>query len=202
MRQISFFTWLACALALVWALAASAQSSPGESTTTATTTNDGQADAKAKALHKAKLRAEAVRTARLRRLVAISRRRTWHWQRVMGTPLTLTLRHPSAALGARATAWKRIATTTKRIAFHPPHLRAWLCIHAYEGGWNDPNAPYYGGLQMDIGFQQTYGARLLMRKGTADHWTPLEQMWVAERAFRAGRGFFAWPNTARICGLL
>src|ERR687886_629540 len=50
---------------------------------------------------------------------------------------------------------------------------------------NDPYAPYYGGLQMDIGFQRAYGARLLVRKGTADHWTPLEQMWVAERALRA-----------------
>ena len=204
MRQIGLFTWLACALALVWALAASAQSSPGESTTTSTTTtNDANAEALQKAkLQKAKLRAAAVRRARLQRLVAVSRRRTWHWQRVMGTPLTLTLRHPSAALGARAATWKRIATSTKQIAFHPPHLRAWLCIHAYEGAWNDPNAPYYGGLQMDIGFQQTYGAQLLVRKGTADHWTPLEQMWVAERAFRAGRGFFAWPNTARMCGLL
>ena len=203
MRQIGLFTWLACTLALVWALAASAESppgesTPGESTTTATTTND----AKAEALQKAKLRAAAVRKARLRRLVAVSRRRTWHWQRVMGAPLTLTLRHPSAALGARAATWKRIARSTKRIASHPPHMRAWLCIHAYEGAWNDPNAPYYGGLQMDVGFQQTYGARLLMLKGTADHWTPLEQMWVAEHAFRDGRGFFAWPNTARFCGVL
>ena len=63
-------------------------------------------------------------------------------------------------------------------------------------------APYFGGLQMDIGFQRTYGAGLLARKGTADHWTPLEQMWVAERALRSGRGFFAWPNTARACGVL
>jgi hypothetical protein len=187
----------------VWALAASARSSPGESTTASTTTtNDAQADAKAEALQRAKLRAAAVRRARLRRLVAISRRRTWHWQRVMGTPLTLSLRHPSAALGARAATWKRIARSTKRVALHPPHMRAWLCIHAYEGAWNDPNPPYYGGLQMDIGFQRTYGARLLVLKGTADRWTPLEQMWVAERAFRAGRGFFAWPNTARFCGLI
>ena len=28
--------------------------------------------------------------------------------------------------------------------------RPWLCIHRFEGAWNDPNAPYYGGLQMDI----------------------------------------------------
>ena len=200
MRQIGLLTWLACAFALVWALAASAQSSSDETTTTATTTND--AKAKAEALQKAKLRAEEVRRARLHRLVAVYRRRTWHWQRVMETPLTLTLRHPSAALAARVASWRRIANSTTRIALHPPHMRAWFCIHGYEGAWTDPNPPYFGGLQMDFGFQRTYGAALLARKGTADHWTPLEQMWVAERAFRSGRGFFAWPNTARACGLL
>ena len=85
---------------------------------------------------------------------------------------------------------------------HPPHLSAWTCIHRYEGAWTDTGAPYYGGLQMDLGFQRTYGAALLARKGTADHWTPLEQMWTAEKAFRSGRGFWPWPNTARYCGLL
>ena len=55
---------------------------------------------------------------------------------------------------------------------------------------------------MDIGFQQRYGADLLREKGTADNWTPVEQMWVAERAYRAGRGFYPWPNTARYCGLM
>jgi hypothetical protein len=43
---------------------------------------------------------------------------------------------------------------------------------------------------------------LLRRKGTADHWTPLEQIWVAEHAYRSGRGFYPWPNTARDCGLI
>ena len=79
---------------------------------------------------------------------------------------------------------------------------AWLCIHRFEGSWTDPNPPYYGGLQMDISFQRTYGRELLRRKGTADNWTPLEQMWVADRAYRSGRGFYPWPNTARYCGLI
>ncbi len=30
----------------------------------------------------------------------------------------------------------------------------------------------------------------------------VEQMWVAERAHRSGRGFYPWPNTARYCGLI
>ena len=85
--------------------------------------------------------------------------------------------------------------------WEPPHKAQWLCIHGYEGSWTDPNAPYYGGLQMDWGFMNTYGHELLVRKGTADHWTPHEQMWVAERAWRT-RGFGPWPNTARYCGLL
>lgn len=54
---------------------------------------------------------------------------------------------------------------------------------------------------MDIGFQQTYAPDLLKQKGTADHWTPLEQMWTAEKAYKT-RGFWPWPNTARACGLL
>lgn len=83
----------------------------------------------------------------------------------------------------------------------PPHYHQWMCIHRYEGSWTDGGGPYYGGLQMDLGFQATYGSHLLHTKGTADHWTPLEQMWVAERAW-AKRGFWPWPNTARYCGLL
>jgi hypothetical protein len=55
---------------------------------------------------------------------------------------------------------------------------------------------------MDLSFQRTYGPYLLRKKGTADRWTPLEQMWVAEKAHRAGRGFYPWPTTARLCGLI
>jgi hypothetical protein len=83
----------------------------------------------------------------------------------------------------------------------PPHYSAWMCIHSHEGSWTDPGAPYYGGLQMDWKFMSAYGGHLLHSKGTADSWTPLEQMWVAERAYRT-RGFYPWPNTARMCGLI
>ena len=130
------------------------------------------------------------------------RRQTWHWQRVMGRSITLTLRRPPTDSAARIARWQRLAQNIVRIALRPPHESAWSCIHHFEGAWNDPNAPYYGGLQMDVGFQRTYGGYLLASKGTADHWTPLEQMWVAERAYSAGRGFYPWPNTARACGVL
>jgi hypothetical protein len=141
-------------------------------------------------------------SAQLQRLIDRYRHRTWHWQRIMQRPLTLTLaRRPSDPL-ARIRTWKRIAARVERVATPPPHRGAWTCIHRYEASWTDAAAPYYGGLQMDLGFQRTYGRSLLVRKGTADRWTPLEQMWVAERALRVGRGFWPWPNSARLCGLL
>lgn len=134
-------------------------------------------------------------------------RATWHWEHLMGRRLTHTEGRTLAAMSIpdvqRAVAlWKRRANTARRRAQHPPHLAAWLCIHRFEASWTDPGAPYYGGLQMDLGFQARYGGRLLRTKGTANHWTPIEQIWVAERARRSGRGFYPWPNTARYCGLL
>jgi hypothetical protein len=134
------------------------------------------------------------------------RHETWRWQRLMGRPLT-PARHPSRhftrAYGHWAKAlWRARAHRARKQARRPPHRPAWVCIQRYEASWNDRHAPYYGGLQMDLGFQRTYGADLLRRKGTADNWTPLEQMWVAERAHRRGRGFYPWPNAARLCNLL
>jgi hypothetical protein len=186
-RQIVLLTMLACALALFGALAAFADSGSGDTTTSSTTT-------------------EAIATAPdhivVQRAIDRYRHRAWHWQRVMGRRVRLTLRHPPTTPLARIAVWRRIALHMKHVALHPPHMQAWLCIHSYEGAWNDPYGPYYGGLQMDISFQLAYGRSLFGRKGTADHWTPLEQIWVAERALQAGRGFSAWPNSARACGLL
>jgi hypothetical protein len=144
---------------------------------------------------------------RLLRGIASKQHETWKFERLMGKPRT-----PASKLARRTTSlsyrrwayslWVHRATVTRREALHPPHLSAWLCIHRLEASWTDDGAPYYGGLQMDLGFQTTYGQALLRRKGTANHWTPLEQMWVAERAYRSGRGFHPWPNTARWCGLI
>ena len=120
----------------------------------------------------------------------------------MGAPLTRALPNPPADPGQRAEAWHRLATRMHQRAVNVPHTAAWLCIHRFEASGRDPNPPYYGGLQMDLQFQRTYAAGLLRREGTADHWTPLEQMWAAERAHRSGRGFYPWPNTARYCGLI
>lgn len=75
------------------------------------------------------------------------------------------------------------------------------CIHGLEGSWRDPNAPYWGGLQMDFSFQQAYGAPLLRRYGTADRWPAEAQVAVGVVAYYSGRGFGPWPNTRRGCGL-
>ena len=150
--------------------------------------------------------ADAAELADLLRGITFHRDETWSWQRIMHRPRTP---YSGRARHVRSVAyrtwvlrlWHQRAVVAKRHALNPPHKREWLCIHHYEGSWRDPNAPYYGGLQMDREFQATYGHDLLRSKGTADHWTPLEQMWVAERAHRT-RGFWPWPNTARYCGLL
>jgi hypothetical protein len=134
------------------------------------------------------------------------RTETWYWQRLMGVRLT-HLQSGRLALTTVGrlrrldTLWQQRLRKAHRKAKRPPHLGAWLCIHRYEGGWSDAGAPYYGGLQMDISFQSAYGRWLLARKGTADRWTPLEQIWTAEKALRS-RGFYPWPNSARACGLL
>jgi hypothetical protein len=138
--------------------------------------------------------------------IATYERTTWRWERVMGAPRTDTAGRTLAAMSVpdvrqAVRLWRSRAAAAYRRAHRPPHLRAWLCIHHYEGSWTDTGAPYYGGLQMNLTFQQHYAWWLYRHKGTADHWTPLEQMWTAEKALKS-RGFWPWPNTARYCGLL
>jgi hypothetical protein len=171
-------------------------------TTTTTTTTTEQAEAQpdpwAETLETQALLTQAHRSARIAR----------RWRALMGRPRPYIRwpETPFASLHERRQwlmrAWSVKAARARWRGLHPPHRRAWLCIHAYEGAWRDPFAPYYGGLQMDLTFQRRYGAWLLRRKGTADHWSPLEQMWVAERALRTGRGFYPWPVSARRCGLI
>jgi Transglycosylase-like domain len=137
---------------------------------------------------------------------------TWRWQSLMHKPKTPTSYRErrsddEKSLERLRDLWRARARTAEYQAEHPPHRGAWLCIHRYERnptqGWSTRTGNgYYGGLQMDINFQRAYGPELLRRKGTADRWTAVEQMWVAERAHRSGRGFYPWPNTARYCGLI
>jgi hypothetical protein len=141
-----------------------------------------------------------------------ARSETWRWQRLMGQPRTPTTYGERDAKSRAYRAWLRAlwrkrAAVAERRATNPPHRSQWLCIHRFERhpaqGWSTRTGNgFYGGLQMNISFQRRYGGYLLRTKGTADRWSPLEQMWVAERAHRSGRGFYPWPNTARTCGLI
>ena len=127
------------------------------------------------------------------------RRETWRWERLMRVPRTRAA-HAAERSNDREqrvlilNAWKAKAEKRRRQAANPPRRTQWLCIHRYERhphqGWATATGNgYYGGLQMDLSFQRTYAPELLRTKGTANKWTALEQIWVAERAYRSGRGF-------------
>ena len=47
-----------------------------------------------------------------------------------------------------------------------------------QAAWNDAGAPYWGGLQMSLRFQQRYGWWLYRTKGTADHFRAASQNWA------------------------
>ena len=137
------------------------------------------------------------------------RNQTWHYQRTMGMRPTHYAHSAAQKVPRRyrlwvRTLWRSRATSArKRFLAGPPHRSQWQCIHRHEGGWRAQTGNgYYGGLQMDFSFMRAYGRHLLRTRETADRWTPLEQMWVAEKAHRSGRGFSPWPNTARYCGLV
>ena len=200
---------LACGLLLAFAGMATAATAATTGTDTGsitgtTTTSTSTTTTKA---GKALTRWE-VRTARAwRRHIRHFRADTRHWLTVMhGRPPardSRTLSGYSSSLPRLRylmRRWQQRAHRLWRQATHPPDYHDWLCIHHYEGSWADPNSPYWGGLQMNLSFQETYGGWLLRHKGTADHWSPLEQIWVAVRASRV-RGFSPWPNTAHYCGL-
>jgi hypothetical protein len=139
------------------------------------------------------------------------RSETWNWQRLMRverTPTSYSEREAGDAYREwLRDLWRSRADRAETKAQDPPHERTWRCIHRHEasraGGWaaNTGNG-YFGGLQMSHHFQRVLAPELLRMKGTADNWTAIEQMWVAERALRRGYGFTPWPNTATRCGAL
>ena len=196
---------LACGLLLAFAgittaaAAAVGSSSKGvSSTSTAKTTT-------ATITTGAKTRASARQIAYWSRHIRHARAGTRRWRTVvLGRPPGDNSRslaaHSVAGLRQIALRWRHREHAAWWRANHPPDLQGWLCIHHYEGSWTDGGSPYWGGLQMDLSFQAHYGSWLLRHKGTADHWSPLEQIWVAVRASHT-RGFSPWPNTASYCGM-
>jgi hypothetical protein len=206
---------LACGLLLAFAgLLTAAASAAGSKTTRGTTTTRSATTTTVATLAsrttaaQARARSEARAEVRWRRHIRRYRADTRHWQTVIsGRPPASTSRRRTLAASSPsrlrylAHSWSHRAHRAWYRANHPPYLHQWMCIHHYEGSWSDGGGPYWGGLQMDLSFQATYGGWLLQHKGTADHWSPLEQIWVAVRASHS-RGFSPWPNTARDCGLL
>jgi hypothetical protein len=193
---------LACGLLLAFAgmttaaatAVGSASGSTTPSTTTAATTGSTTAPRHAEAT-------VAYWNRHIRRFRAGTRR----WLTVIhGRPAGSGARslatHSLTRLRQLARTWRHREHAAWYRANHPPDYHAWLCIHRYEGSWNDSGGPYWGGLQMDLSFQATYGSWLLRHKGTADNWSPLEQIWVAVRASHS-RGFSPWPSTAHYCGV-
>jgi hypothetical protein len=193
---------LATVIGLIWASGAFAQEGTTEPTTTETAATESTAEPAPGPW------AETPRTRDLKRRAI--------WLKLVARKLSKLTQHPRPTVSRtrgdfdsllryrlwRRDAWRIRAERARFRAHHPPHLAEWRCIHRWEGSWTDPNSPYYGGLQMDLAFQRAYGLGLLRHKGTANHWAPYEQMWVAERALKAGRGFHPWPLTARRCGLI
>ena len=205
---------LACGLLLAFAgmaTAAAAATASNNNQSNASTTTSTSTTVATTAAQTGPSRWQLRTAAASRRHIRRYRADTRHWLTVMnGRP---PAHRVSRSLSARSVSagslrrllrlerrWRRVAHRTWWHATHPPYLQAWLCIHRYEGSWADSGSPYWGGLQMDLSFQQTYGGWLLRHKGTADHWSALEQIWVAVRASRS-RGFSPWPNTARDCGM-
>ena len=114
----------------------------------------------------------------LLRTIESHRDETWRWQRVMQRPRT------PYSDSARADVESRLPQVGGRAvaASGDRRPRPWRngrrtgtsgsASTATKGRGPIPSAPYYGGLQMDMEFQRTYGLALYRAKGTADHWTP------------------------------
>jgi len=194
---------LACGLLLAFAGATTAAAGAGGSAGASPAGRTGWVGTTTSATLRARRTRSATRYWRSR--IRAYRTGTRRWLTVIhGRPPRTVSRSLSARslpdLRRQALWWRRRERAAWWHATHPPALRGWLCIHRFEGSWTDPGGPYWGGLQMDLSFQATYGGWLLRHRGTANHWSPLEQIWVAVRAWRA-RGFSPWPNSARACGV-
>lgn len=148
------------------------------------------------------------RPGKLRQAVSYHRAQAWKYADMIGQR-----RHPTRFSERKAKGpylhwlvktWRHRHVQLRRRAHQVPNYSFWMCVHSKEATWTDTGSPYWGGLQMGTWFMRTYGWNLLQRKGTADNWTPLEQIWVAERAWqREGYSvswlYGQWPNTAPPC---
>ena len=135
------------------------------------------------------------------------RAETRHWLTVMNgrPPATsrarsrapLSAGSPAPAALARPGAHRDTGVAAREASALPAR---WLCIHRYEGSWADSGSPYWGGLQMDLSFQQPVRRLAPPPQGHRGSLEPARAD-LGRGARRRVRGFSPWPNTARDCGL-
>lgn len=83
---------------------------------------------------------------------------------------------------------------------YPPHHALWVCIHGYEGAWDNHGPSYYGGLQMSWNWMK-------LIPGDAGNLTESQQEWAAEKAWQENgysysflyQQWYEWDN-ADGCG--
>ena len=104
------------------------------------------------------------------------RRATWRWQSVMGLRRTPATRAAVKDPSHRYKVWVRNSGSTARSGHAAwRHIRRTCLPGSASTATRAPgtirSGPYYGGLQMDLGFQHTYGARAPAHQG---HGRPLD----------------------------
>ena len=133
---------------------------------------------------------------------------TRHWLTVIrGRPPAASSRSLASSLLARAARAARTALAASRASprggtrSHPPELRAGTASTTTRAAGRTPDAPYWGGLQMDYSFQAD--VRRLAPEAQGDGGS------LERRSRRSGpacepgasAGSRPWPNTAHYCGV-
>ena len=181
-------------------------------------------------LKSAAYKQKLVKVKQIRQKIDQRRRATWSWQDLSLADHTRSSYREKwsrgiADLNRLLAIWATRHRANQQRAKNPPHLQLWLCIQSGirggkwdwlvhrrggvrvgkgEASWRDDGSPYWGGLQMGQWFHETYGGELYRRLGTANNWQPIQQIWVAERAF-AREGYSVrwvlgqWPRTSPPC---
>ena len=74
-------------------------------------------------------------------------------------------------------------------------LKQALCVHRHEAAWNDPDPPYYGGMQFLLSTWHRAGGH-----GYPNLASPREQLYRAWRIWRMNGGAWnEWPTYRTYC---
>lgn len=106
----------------------------------------------------------------------------------------------AAAKAAAAAAAKPVAPKASAPAVSDGSVWDRLAACESHGNWSiNTGNGYYGGLQMDTAFWDTYGNSAY---GQANEAPRSEQIAAATKARDSGRGYYPWPTCARKLGLI